>query len=172
MPSEIYLHNGRLVDPYEVEKYDFTAEDFIHPLALLNRYTGHTKYPYSVAEHTVLGSRIPEVIEKGLARAFVLHDFGEALTNDIAAPLKRQMPEFVAHEERVQKHIFRCFDEPWANMEAINYYDKNMCQDEMAQIFSFPCDLGRQSFGLKINFWHWSTAEEQLRQRCLETGVE
>ena len=171
MNTSIYLHNGRLIDLMNIDKYDFTMADFCHPLALLNRYTGHTKAPYSVAEHSVLGSRIVGVIQNKIDRAFLIHDLNEALMNDLSSPFKRLMPEYCEFEIKVQKHLFRVFDEPWANMEAVSYYDKNMCQDEMMQVFKTPIDIGREPQGITVRFWSWTEARDHMMLRAKELDL-
>lgn len=169
--SSIYLHTGRLIDVLDIEKFEFTIDDFCHPLSMINRYTGNTKQPYSVAEHSTLGSRLPIVVEKGLARAFLLHDCSEVFVNDIPSPVKRQLPAYVEMEERIQRHIFANFDEPWENMEALTPYDKRMCQDEMLQVFDEPKDIGREPVGLTVKFWSWRTAKFNMRIRAKELGL-
>lgn len=172
MGSEIRLHNGRMIDPFNIEQYEFDAQDFIHPLALLNRYTGHTKKPYSVAEHTVRLANSPQVRKAKLCRAAVLHDFNEGLTNDLPHPFKQKLPEFVAFEERVQRHIFNCFDEPWENMEALKEFDRRICQDEMQQILLYPLDIGLEPLGVDVVGWGWETAKTMLAEVCKRWSVK
>lgn len=66
-------------------------EDIAHHLALINRFTGATVRPYSVAEHSLLVAEILEranVTNPMALRAALLHDAHEAITGDIASPLK------------------------------------------------------------------------------------
>ncbi|RWB08759.1 MAG: hypothetical protein EOQ39_18895 [Mesorhizobium sp.] len=171
--SSILLFTGRMFDPSEIEKQRFTALDFIHPISLLNRYTGHTAKPISVAEHTVHLADCKQVRAKGLERAATIHDFGEALTNDIPHPYKKDadFKAYVKLEERVQRHIFNVFGEPWENMEALNEFDRRICADEMAQGFSPPYAYPMEPLGVRIKFWSWKTAERHLTSLCREVGV-
>ncbi|CCV12907.1 hypothetical protein [Mesorhizobium sp. STM 4661] len=171
--SAILLNTGRLVDPFQIEKYSFTAIDFIHPICLLNRYTGHTRKPISVGEHTVKLADSLQVRARGLKRAATIHDFGEALTNDIPHPYKKD-PDFRAYvklEERVQRHIFNVFGEPWENMEALHEFDRRICADEMAQGFNPPYVYPMEPLGIHVSFWSWQTAERHLTTLCQEVGV-
>ena len=61
-----------------------------HALAQINRFTGHASRPYSVAEHSLLVCDI--VASTGLGchaqMAALLHDAHEAITGDVATPVK------------------------------------------------------------------------------------
>ena len=61
-----------------------------HSLAQINRFTGHATRPYSVAEHSLLVCDI--VASHGLGaqaqRAALMHDAHEAITGDVASPIK------------------------------------------------------------------------------------
>lgn len=168
--TSIMTHTGRLIDPFRITSYDFTSKDFAHPLSLLNRYTGHTKRPYSVAEHSV---RLSLAVPDKLKRAAVLHDFNEALTNDLPFPFKSNLPDFVRFETMVQRHIFDIFDEPWENMVALHEYDRRICVNEMKVLFDVPCgpklepldiDISEEDYGWK--YWRY-----RLQKQCSELGL-
>ena len=61
-----------------------------HSLAQINRFTGHATRPYSVAEHSLLVCDI--VASNGHSahaqRAALMHDAHEAITGDVASPIK------------------------------------------------------------------------------------
>lgn len=71
---------------------DATRETVSHALAQLCRFTGHTPYPYSVAEHCVLAAQHwGRTDEEKLA--ILVHDAHEAFFGDISAPLKQHFME-------------------------------------------------------------------------------
>lgn len=171
MPT-IRLAGGRRINPFEIEKYTFTAEEFIKPLAKLNRWSGQTLFPYSVAEHTVRLARHKLVREAKLSRAAALHDFNETLgMNDMAHPLKCEMPDYRALEERVQRHLFNVFGEPWENMIALTEFDRRICADEGMQLFEPPELVSLEPLGVECAGWSWEVAELQLQMLCAEVGV-
>ena len=106
--------------------------DIAHALARINRYTGHTATPYSVAEHALhVCRRVMDLYpdrEHATLHALALHhDSGEYVIGDVSAPMKwllRQMcgqgqfPEERLHsdldviEDRVQATILTALGLP------------------------------------------------------------
>lgn len=85
-------------DPLEVR-------DVAHALSHLCRFTGWCRSFYSVAEHSVyvrrhVAKRYPN--NRRLALAALLHDAGEALTNDMSKPFKGLNPEYRRQEHAIE----------------------------------------------------------------------
>ncbi|KVP39522.1 hypothetical protein [Burkholderia ubonensis] len=93
-------------------------EDVAHALSLINRYTGHTSYAYSVAQHCVAVSVYLEQTGAPLRvqMAGLLHDAHEAYFGDISAPLKAflKVGEF---EDRIQAVVAEAFGFTLADMK-------------------------------------------------------
>lgn len=81
-----------LLDPRPDEVHIY---DVAHHLALQNRYAGATKFPYSVAQHSVLVSRI---VPSEYAIYGLLHDAAEAYCQDQIRPMK------IAHRDLGDTH--------------------------------------------------------------------
>ena len=85
---------GRCVDltqPYDSAAHISVAE-IAHSLAQINRFTGHTVRPCSVAEHSLLVCDIAEQqlgLGVGGQMAALLHDAHECITGDVSTPLKQ-----------------------------------------------------------------------------------
>lgn len=64
--------------------------DIAHSLSMINRFTGHTIRPYSVAEHSLLVADIcaMEGHSPITQLAALLHDAHEAYTGDVSSPVK------------------------------------------------------------------------------------
>jgi len=105
MEPIIYTRNGHF-DFRDPDSFHFDIETIAHALSNLCRYTGHTPVFYSVAQHSVLASR---VVDQEHALAALLHDAAEAFTGDMSAPLKTLCPDFRAIEDRVEAAIFKQF---------------------------------------------------------------
>lgn len=87
--ADTVISGPRLVDGYAVPPIAVIA----HSLAQINRFAGHTRRPYSVAEHSLLVCDI--VAARGLdchaQMLALLHDAHECLCGDVVTPVKRQL---------------------------------------------------------------------------------
>ncbi|MDP1570357.1 MAG: hypothetical protein Q8L86_10160 [Vicinamibacterales bacterium] len=117
----IQTYTGRQVFPLAPRREDIAIEDIAHALALSNRFTGHTRLAYSVAQHSVHVSQLVPVED---ALWGLLHDASEAYLVDVPSPLKRLAPfagyrACEAHLQRVIYHRFGlCGPQPASVHEA------------------------------------------------------
>lgn len=104
----IETFGGRRFYILDPRPQDVALEDIAHALSLLTRFTGHTREFYSVAQHSVLVSRVCDS-----ADAFdgLLHDGSEAYLADMNSPLKRspEMARYRTAERHVQAAIAEHF---------------------------------------------------------------
>lgn len=168
---KLCLLGGRLVDPLDVPMDVFDDIDNVaHVLSQTNRYNGHTRFPYSVAQHSVLLSKmVPEKLQK----AALIHDFSEFIFGDLIWPLKRRpnLAEFDELEAALQKKIFEHFNVDWSDMEEVSGYDRRICIDEMTQLnYRINTDYLPKgtSLGVKIDAWLPNLAKIELIARYKE----
>lgn len=120
----IETFHGRRVDIVDPNPESILIEDIAHALALTNRFGGHTRKPYSVAEHCVRMSRI---VPPELELEALVHDSAEFAVGDMPSPFKQVMPEFRIYEARMEAAIRRALNLPGPkHPEAIKYYDHVM----------------------------------------------
>jgi len=65
----------------------FRVEHVAHALSQINRYTGHSRFPYSVAQHSVFVSKLLD-FDPRLAMLGLAHDAHEIIIGDIGTPMK------------------------------------------------------------------------------------
>lgn len=97
---------GRQFYPMDPRAEEIEPVDIAHALSLICRYGGHVKRFYSVAEHCVLMS---EEVPAEHALWALLHDATEAYVGDMVRPLKRQLPDYCAAEDRVMVSVAERF---------------------------------------------------------------
>jgi len=98
----------------------------LHTLDQIPRFMGQTNIRYSVLDHSVLCGIIalrgapllvelfpelkPPAVRKAFGLAALYHDFGEAVMNDVAAPVKVELPEYKkADHELSQAYVKRAW---------------------------------------------------------------
>lgn len=121
-----------LVDPWDLKVLEVNLRDLAHHLSLINRFTGGTPWPYSVAQHSVMGAWLIPISQPLLRKAMLLHDGSEAYLNDMASPVKRNagMREYCEASDRAQRVIFEAFDLPWELMAQIKWADAEIFRRE------------------------------------------
>lgn len=111
-------------------------EDIAHALSNIGRWTGHTRFHYSVAQHSVYASQIcpPEDAFDAL-----MHDSSEAYLGDMNRPLKHFTaagPAYREIEEKVEDVIFKKFGVRNPLSEAVKDADTQMLYAEKAQLMN------------------------------------
>lgn len=108
MTDYFRTHCGRHAHPLDPKPDEISIFDIARSLSHLCRFLGHTTAFYSVAQHSVLVSKLvpPEDALWGL-----LHDASEAYLADLPAPIKRdaQMTMYRLAEGRLMVTICQRF---------------------------------------------------------------
>lgn len=153
------LSNGRIADPFNLKPEDVTIDILSHALANINRYSGHCKRPYSVAQHSVA---MASLCEPGLEKACLLHDASEIFTGDIPYPIKKILGKaYDDIEEEISRQIFDIYGVPYCLMGEIEDLDRAICQNEKRAFF----DVQDQKFedaisGLTLYAIPWYEAKQ------------
>jgi hypothetical protein len=119
-----------------------TIEDIAHALSQINRFTGHTQWPYSVAQHCMA---VSEFVDAPCNLWALLHDAAEAYLGDVASPLKQLLPEYSKLEEKVERVIvdkLMCGQSVTNEIRhAVKIVDMRMLMTEAAQLLG-PTPIG------------------------------
>ena len=96
-PGTIRTFTGLYIDPWEPDFSVVRIKDIAHGLANQCRFNGHSRFFYSVAEHSVIVSKLvpPELALWGL-----LHDAPEYILGDCVTPIKAKLPDFQDLEDQ------------------------------------------------------------------------
>jgi hypothetical protein len=141
----IMLQSGRLFDLAHPEASEFNVEDIAHGLAHTCRYAGQAAGFYSVAEHSVLVSRV--VSRARLAALF--HDAAEAFIGDMSTPLKRLLPQYTTIEARIERVIFGHLGLEWPVPPEVRDADLRVMADELRVLMPPGTNEWLQGMGLE-----------------------
>lgn len=94
---------GHMFDLLAPERSTIDINDIAHHLSNLCRFNGATHQHYSVAQHSVLVSKI---VPQCLALPALLHDAAEAYVGDLPSPLKALLPDYQIIESNIMRCIF------------------------------------------------------------------
>lgn len=117
----ILTHSGRQFYPFDPLPVEVELADIAHALSQINRWTGHTHNPRSVAEHALSVAALVERLAPDLALAALHHDSAEAYIGDIASPVKGalyvSLPDgfvpIAEAEATLLRVIFSALQVPW-----------------------------------------------------------
>jgi len=130
---QTYLGNEfYIMDPKPEEIY---IEDIAHALSNQCRYNGHSKYFFSVAQHSVL---VSQACKPKNALWGLLHDAAEAYTGDMVRPLKKYMPAFRDVEAKLISIICEAFGLPLEQPDDVTYADNVLLATERKYIMEKP----------------------------------
>jgi len=158
--KSITTFTGREVDPLDIRFDDIDIRDIAHALALCNRFAGHTRWPISVAQHSVgvsfLSGSNREHQLQGL-----LHDAAEAYLGDVTKWLKDspEMAAYRAAEDAALSTIMYKFGLPSELHSIVN------AADRMAIFLS--CSANRKHCEIRYR----STSCELSQRGCLRQRV-
>ena len=91
------------------------------------RFSGQTRWFYSVAQHSVLASRI---VPEKFALEALLHDATEAYLRDLPYPLKRLVPEYARIEKVFDRVLRKCFGLPEEMSPTVHRADRILLATE------------------------------------------
>jgi len=122
--TDIETFTGRHVDILDPDPAEINIEDIAHALSHTNRFGGHPKKAYSVAEHSV---RMSYIVPPELALEALMHDAQEAYIGDMPSPFKKVLAEFKHYEDQLEAAVRCAFNLPGDKHPAeIKFYDNVM----------------------------------------------
>ena len=118
--SYITTFTGKHFDPANPVIEEIDIKDIAHALSLICRANGHTRFFYSVAQHSITCYR--EAKTRGYSRRIqlgcLLHDGSEAYLSDVTRPIKSKLTEYLKMENQLQEAIWNHFiNEPLSDIE-------------------------------------------------------
>lgn len=166
----ILTSTGKHFDYLNPDPEQIFALDISLALSRECRFNGHTSAFYSVAQHSVLVSRI---VPPEQALEALLHDATEAYCKDIPAPLKQLLPDYKAIEHRVDQAVRARFGLPQAAHPAVKGADLVLLATERRDLMPaddcpWPCLEGIEPLPARIQPLSALAARAMFEARWLE----
>lgn len=102
MRPTIQTYTGLEFDVTRPDPALIRIEDIAHALSCMPRFAGHTRWFYSVAQHSV---HVSQLVPPHLAKAALLHDAAEAYILDMPTPIKLMLPEYCEMEDSLMAAV-------------------------------------------------------------------
>lgn len=150
-------------------------EDIAHALAQINRFTGHAREPYNVAQHSVYVSHL---VPQQDMLAGLLHDAHEAYIGDVSAPLKQLLPDYRALERRIENRVRFKFGLQGSLPPSVKHADLIMLNSERQDLmppseddveWSRLHNIGRAPF--KVVPWSFDKSKEEFLHRFYKLTI-
>jgi hypothetical protein len=140
----IQTFTGGRIWPLDPRPEEIDIEDIAHALSNLCRFGGHVSEFYSVAQHSLIVSRL---IEEKLGLPFaiygLLHDASEAYLIDVPRPIKHSldMQPYRDAENRMEKAICAKFGLQYPMPDEIKWADRVALRNEQQSLMRPPLDV-------------------------------
>jgi len=165
----IQTFSGKYINPLDPDPDSIDLLDIAHALSLINRFTGHTTVPMSVAQHSCY---VSDACPTWSAEA-LLHDASEAYIADLARPVKGQddMSFYRTAEWNLMETIFDKYDLMWPLPDAVKEADTMLLHSELRDFFGVSPN-GHYTLNFTIKPWDWRTSKLNFLKRLRDTGFD
>src|SRR5918992_3349242 len=168
--------SGRWVNPFDPDPEQLDAGDIARALANLCRFGGHSRTFYSVAQHSVIVSRLVEERTADAEDAFaaLMHDATEAYLGDMPHPLKHRSPLGAAYRA-AEDHLEKAINERFRikpGVPEIKRVDKALLAAERrafsAERWHWPELEGVEPLDVELTAWPPDEAARAFAERYAE----
>jgi hypothetical protein len=168
--------SGRWVNPFEPDPAQLDASDIARALANQCRFGGHSRVFYSVAQHSVIVSRVVEERGGDVEDVFaaLMHDASEAYLGDMPHPIKHRSALGAAFREAeagLEETIRERFKIK-ANVPEVKRVDRALLATERrtfsAESWHWPELDDVEPLDLELTAWPPDKAADEFARRYAE----
>lgn len=150
----IQTFTGKQFWPMDPNPDVISIIDIAVSLSRINRFTGHTTFPYSVAQHSCL---VCDILPQEYKKWGLMHDAHEAYVNDMVSPVKKFFPSYQEVETKLMKAVSQRFDLIWPVPKKIVEADYILLATEKRDIMGpAPADWGKLPNPADLTIKEWS----------------
>lgn len=150
-PGCIRTASGRYVNILAPTLEMIAIEDIAHALCVAPRWGGHTRIPYSVAQHSL---HVAQACPPFYALAGLLHDAAEAYLCDVPTPVKKLLKGYEDIEANFLQVIFERFGVGYPIPDSVKVADADVLQWEWDNLVigNRGPDMYQHAEGVRANF--------------------
>ncbi len=135
----IQTYTGNFFYPLDPRPEDINIIDIAHSLSHICRFTGHGERFYSVGEHSIHCANVAKQLGYStLLQLYALcHDASESVVNDLARPVKQDIPQYKEVENKIMSVIWDMLGLPHPTEEdykKVKLIDNTLIVNEMMQL--------------------------------------
>lgn len=143
-----------------------------HSLSQVVRFTGHTQWRYSVAEHSIMVSMLVEDMGGTPLEQLegLLHDGTESVLADVASPVKAGLADYKRLEKSLDVTLRRTFGLPETQTEIVTkadwlalFIEAAVLMPEHGQDFTDPNRLRPEALRFMQRGWKPSSLDDNWR---------
>ncbi len=135
--SKLMNLTGNIVDIFDLQKEDISADVIILGACRINRFLGQTSYSYPVAAHLIGGYWYLESISASetLKKQWLIHEAFESYSGvDLPSPLKAELPLYKEAETRALKVIAEAFGVEPVESDEVKALDRAIMISEALEL--------------------------------------
>lgn len=132
--SWVITLSGRRFNILQPNPDDVILSDIAGSLARQARFNGHTRFFFSVGQHSCLGAQVAK--DPVLARWMLFHDATETYIGDLVSPVKRLLPDFEIIEARIQWAICQQFGLAFPAPAEVKALDRRLLATEVRDLIT------------------------------------
>lgn len=165
--SWMQTYTGQRVSFHSPHPLSIDPIDIAVALSRQPRFAGHTRWPYSVAQHCVQASRCDSAFH---AREKLVHDAAEAYTMDLVRPLKDVLGGNLRDvEDRLNRAIANRFNVLYPWPAEVHVVDDRMLATEVRDLVDRPSwSPAALPYDWRITPWKRSKALRKFVERFEE----
>lgn len=148
-PNCLPTYSGQIINLSVPDYENIYPIDIAVGLSRAMRFAGHTRKPYSVAEHSIWCAEKAEEMhadKPGVAFKVLLHDAHEFLLHDVTSPFKKLLEEYNHYAQILQDAVHQRYNVRISNNDEIIIKEI----DKMALEWEFENKFKRWT-GLELN---------------------
>lgn len=160
-PKYIWTWTGKRLAVEDPQPEDISILDIARGLVLVPRFGGQTRFPYTVAQHSLA---VAEHVKEEYKLSGILHDSAEGYYGDIVSPVKHNIPAYMDIEDKLMRVIADKYGFIWPLPVNVKAVDNRMYNTEAMQLqpAGNEADPKGSYKGMVLHYMPWEDQEKMF----------